>query len=166
MSFTRVMVTGHRPQHLSEGAQVWAAGELERLAFKLADDGMEVGISGLALGADTWWASAVLAAGVPLWSFVPFPQQADKWSRTDQATWQYLQGRSARVWEIAPRYSVQALHARNDRMLDAADLVIAVWDPFHQTGGTASCVQKALGRGLPIVHVDVSRQVTVMKRAA
>lgn len=69
-----VMVTGHRPQHLSPGVRPWVRAELERLALKLRDEhGTATGISGMAVGADLWWADAVVKAGLRLWAHVPFP---------------------------------------------------------------------------------------------
>lgn len=163
MRFPRVMVTGHRPQFLNPDQQRWSELELERIAVKLRDQhGMEVGISGMALGADTWWGYATLFAWRELWAFIPFPQQPDKWSRQQQAAWAELRGRATHEVMIAGEYSVGALHARNDAMLQNCDLVVAVWDPSKTTGGTASAVDKATGLRLPILHVDPIAQTTTM----
>lgn len=167
MRFGRVMVTGHRPQFLSPESQAWAERELERVAVKLRDDhGMQVGISGMALGADTWWGFATLYAWQELWAFIPFPQQIDRWAPGDIARWWELRDRAAHEVLIANEYSVGALHARNDAMLENSDLVVAVWDPSKTTGGTASAVQKAQQRGLPILHLDPVAQTTTMRRAS
>lgn len=161
--FPRVMVTGHRPQGLSVISREWIPLELERLAVKLRDQhGMRYGISGMALGADIWWAQATVFAWQELWSFIPFPQQAEKWAASDVALWNEMRGRAAHEVVIAPEFSVGALHQRNDAMLENADLVIAVWNPWATTGGTYSCVQKAVSRGLPIVHLNPDMQTTTM----
>lgn len=163
MTFEKVMVTGHRPQHLSIFQAAFATSELERLAAKLAASGTRVGISGMALGADRWWADAVLAAELDLWSFIPFPQQAARWPEIDLVHWQYLRGRAAHEHVTSLSYSVAALHQRNDDMLDAADAVIAAWSPSKTTGGTASCVQKAMARRMPIIIVDLDAMETTMR---
>jgi len=163
VTFERVMVTGHRPQYMSTFQAAFATSELERLAAKLAAAGTRVGISGMALGADRWWADAVIAAGLDLWSFIPFPQQAARWREVDRAHWQYLRGRAVHEHVTSLSYSVPALHQRNDDMLDAADAVIAVWSPSKTTGGTASCVQKAMRRGMPIIIVDLDAMETSMR---
>lgn len=161
VQFPRVMVTGHRPQGLSAASCDWVPLELERLAVKLRDQhGTRVGISGMALGSDLWWALAVKNAWLDLWAFIPFPQQTEKWRPADVALWHEMRGRAHYEHVIAPEYSVQALHARNDAMLDHADLVIAVWNPWSTGGGTTSCIEKAVNRGLPILHVDPDRQTT------
>jgi hypothetical protein len=73
-----VMVAGHRPQHLHPNVRPWIRAELDRLAVKLRiEHGTTVGISGMAAGADLWWADAVVRAGLHLHAHVPFPQQPD-----------------------------------------------------------------------------------------
>lgn len=63
--------------------------ELARLAVKLHDHhGTTDGVSGMALGADQWWAASVLDAGMRLHAHVPFPQQPDKWPAEDRAEWE------------------------------------------------------------------------------
>lgn len=167
MNYPKVMVTGHRPQHLSDMQRLYARGELDRIAQKLvSENGMTVGISGMALGADTDWCYSVLAAGAELWGFIPFPQQAQKWTLAEQQEWDYLRGRCARTWVGADHYSVGALHARNDAMLAEADLVVAVWDVRKIQGGTASCVQKAMRLGKPIIHINVATFETAARGMA
>lgn len=161
--FPRVALTGHRPQGLSPSARAWVPLELERLAVKLRDQhGMRVGISGMALGSDIWWAQATVFAWLDLWAFIPFPQQAERWTPADVALWNEMRSRAAAEVVIAPEYSVQALFARNEAMLNDADLVIAVWNPSSTGGGTTATVQSAVNRGLPIIHLDPDRQTTTL----
>lgn len=164
MSFEKVMVTGHRPQHMSHEQHAFAKRELDRLAMKLTmEQGMRIAISGMALGADTDWAFSALSMRAHLWAFIPFPQQADRWPASQLDTWNYLRGRASHEVVIAESYSVGALHARNDAMLDAADAVIAVWSPSKTTGGTASCVRKAEARGVPLIVVDLDARTTTVR---
>lgn len=164
MTWLSVMVTGHRPQHLYPEQQDFAEAELARLAVKLRDDhGTQIAISGMALGADQWWAHHALAAGLALHAYIPFPTQDARWHHTQQKRWRELRRQASLEVMVSDRYSVAALHQRNDRMLDAADAVIAVWDPRITTGGTASCVRKATGN-LPVIHVDLESLTTTLKR--
>lgn len=161
--FPRVMVTGHRPQGLSHAARDWVPLELERLAVKLRDQhGTQVGISGMALGSDIWWAQAVKYAWLDLWAFIPFPQQAEKWDSPDVALWNEMRRRAAAEVVIAPEYSVPALFQRNEAMLNDSDLVIAVWNLWSTTGGTTATVKSAVARGLPIIHLNPDAQTTKM----
>lgn len=162
--FEKVMVTGHRPQHMTGRQVEFGQAEIERVGLRLRDEsGMRVGISGMALGADTWWASTTLWLGLDLWSFIPFPQQAHRWGPVDREIWQLHRSRAAHEHVTSLSYSVQALHERNDEMLNAADAVIAVWSPSKTTGGTASCVQKAIARRMPLIVVDLDELATTMR---
>lgn len=154
-----VAATGHRPQHLSPDAREWIRPELDRVAAKLRDEhGTRVGISGMAIGVDQWWARSVLRAGLELWAYVPFPQQPDPWDDEDRAEWADLIKRAAGVKTFGQSYSVKLLHARNDGMLADADAVVAVHRAAKTTGGTASAVKKATRRRLPIIHLDPDTQ--------
>jgi uncharacterized phage-like protein YoqJ len=159
------MVTGHRPQHLRLEVRDWVRAELDRLAVKLRDEhGTVTGISGMAIGADLWWADAVVRAGLRLEAHVPFPQQPDKWRDTDKAEWQRLLGHAAETTTYGTGYSVRLLHARNDGMIRACSAAVAVLDPSKTEGGTASAVRKLLAVNVPIVHVDPVAQLTTLRR--
>lgn len=159
--WTRVAVTGHRPKLLTDAQADFARGELDRLAVKLKESHhTQVAISGLALGADTWWASSALAAGLDLWSYVPFWHQPDAWSPQHAQRWQELLGESTRQLVLGDEYDVRLLHARNDFMIRDANLLIAVYNPQITTGGTASAVAKARAAGKAIVLVDVEARRT------
>lgn len=159
----RVMVTGHRLFNSAE-QQLFAHSELERLALKLADNyGARVGISGMALGADLWWARAVLDVGMDLWAYIPFEGQADRWSRSDRERYQELRGRAAKEAVLGEGYNAKWFHARNDAMLRDADMVIAVLDPCRKTGGTVTTVAKAQVYGKHIIVVDLATLRTTMR---
>lgn len=162
-----VMVTGHRPQHLDPDVRPWVRAELDRLAVKLsADHGMTLGISGMALGADQWWAAALVRHKIDLEAHIPFPQQANRWQSEDVDEWNRLLRVAHKLVTYGGFYDVKFLHARNLGMLRRADLVIAVWDPAKTTGGTASAVEKATKMRLPIIHVNPVAQTTTIRRPA
>ncbi|GAA0528608.1 hypothetical protein GCM10010172_06500 [Paractinoplanes ferrugineus] len=159
-----VMVTGHRPQHLKPAVHAWVRSELDRLAVKLRDEhGMAVGVSGMAIGADLWWADAVICAGVKLDAHVPFPQQPDKWQKEDRDEWMRLCRAAWTLKTYGGYFDVKTLHARNDGMIKAADVAIAVHLPWKASGGTASAVEKLTGLGKPIIHVNPAARVTTIR---
>lgn len=160
-----VMVTGHRPQHLSPSVHDWVRFELNRLAVKLRDEhGMATGVSGMAIGADLWWADALVTNGVPLWAHVPFPQQPDRWKAEDRVEWQRLLGLAAKTTTYGPDFDVKLLHARNDGMIANSQCVVAVLLPGKTDGGTASAVRKATAVGLPIIHINPEARTTTLRR--
>lgn len=155
--YVKVAVTGHRPAGLTPDQRQFARSELNRLAVKLRDEhGTRVAISGLALGADTWWAQAAEQAGLTLWAYVPFPQQADQFPTADRAEWVRLRRVACRVVTVGDRYDVRLFHARNDLIVQDCDLLIVVHDPARSTGGTVSTLRKARNVGRPLVLVDVA----------
>lgn len=155
----RVAVTGHRSLEPSEAA--FAQAELARLAGKLRDrHGTTTAISGMALGADTWWAEAAVDAGLVLWAYIPFEAQADRWPEADRERWAGLRSRATREVVLGVDYDVALLHARNSLMVRDAELVVAVVDPARAKSGTASTMAKAGRAGKPLVVVDVTAKRT------
>lgn len=156
-----VALTGHRPQHLSAPARDWVRTNLLSCATWLREQrNTTIAVSGFALGADLWWAAAAVRAGLELWAYLPYPQQAQHWPVADRAEWARLRGLAnpARERVFGDRYSVQALHARNDGMLDDGDALVSVWDPGKTDGGTYSATRKASQRGMAGIHLDPARQ--------
>jgi hypothetical protein len=160
-----VMVTGHRPQHLAPDVHDWVRSELARLAVKLkTEHGMACGVSGMAIGADLWWADALVTNGIPLWAHVPFPQQPNRWRTEDRAEWQRLLGLAVKTTTYGPDFDVKLLHARNDGMIKVSAAAIAVLLPGKTTGGTASAVRKLTAQGMPIIHINPEARTTTLRR--
>jgi len=159
-----VALTGHRPKHLSPSARDWVRAELAHLAVRLRDQhGMICGISGMALGADLWWADAITTAGAILWPHVPYPQQADRWPEPDRQEWTRLisaAGRQAVTYGPTPE--IRHLFARNRGMVNAVrgnGMLLAVW-VRGKPGGTCEALRYALDQGMRPTWVDPVRRVT------
>jgi uncharacterized phage-like protein YoqJ len=171
----RVAVTGHRPADLfgwdrgAEGWQ-WLRGVLSGLLREL---GAAEAISGLALGVDQLFALAARDAGVPVAAYVPFEGQDRKWLAPDRRAYAEMRAQASRTvvcraltpgpdGEFAFRDVVEALHARNGRMVEDCDVIIAVWTG-KTSGGTYDAVQKAMRAGRVLVHVDpAARTATIV----
>lgn len=156
----------------------WTAGELARVVAKLrADHRTARAHCGMALGGDLAWGEAAVSGGLRLHAHVPYPQQPDRWPVAQRARWRSL-------WECAAeertvygdldaaadgqrsKLAPKLLHARNDGMLDQLrpGVLVAVWVPARQRGGTWSAVNKAAKRRLPIIWVDPEAQRTCVPR--
>ncbi len=156
--YPSVSVTGHRD--LSDAQMAWLRPELDRILHKLRDEHQTTDAhSGLALAADQDFAWSALNARLRVHAHVPFPQQPDRWSREQQESYRRLLERCTSVKVYGRYYDVGLLFARNDGLLDVADVVVAVWDG-RRTGGTFDTVRKAASRGLSVIHVDVARLET------
>lgn len=158
--WTRVACTGHRPHILPTGSQEWVTAELARVATKLrTEHGMQISISGGAMGSDLWWADAAHAAGTRVWLYQPFAQQPDRWPADWQAHHRRVRDYASRVATLDTTASTKALFARNDWMIRDCDALIAVVDPEHRGGGTHAAVASAQNRR-PIIRIDVRARDT------
>lgn len=153
--FRSVALTGHRRDGISHADRPWVVDTLGHVAARLGERyGAREAISGMAVGADTWWAQAALEHGLSLAAYLPCPQQADRWATVDRETWTSLRSCASREWVASDHYTLQSLHSRNARMVDDCDALVAVLDPARSTGGTASTVRRARAKGLDTLHVD------------
>ena len=153
--FPKVMITGHRPRFLSTEGQSWAQREILKTMKRLRKfHGLQEAISGMALGADTWWAESSLSLGVPLAAYIPFESQSDMWNATDRKRWRELRASASREIVLGDHYDVGLLFARNDAMLRDSDLCVALWRQSEVKGGTADTVRKARAAGKPLIILD------------
>ncbi|GAB7053231.1 DNA-processing protein DprA [Catenuloplanes indicus] len=167
MTWPAVALTGHRD--LGDATD-WVAGQLADGARRLADQGTTVGASGMALGADTLWARAVLAAGMQLHAVIPFEAQADRWTPEQQAQWLRLRGLAARETVCGPNprdhvRATAALHYRNQVLIAAAEGLVVVWDG-RRRGGTWSALLFAATLHHEVVWIDPVRRQTIRTAAA
>ena len=157
--WARVALTGHRA--LSADEATFAGGELPRLAAKLRDrHSTTAAICGMALGVDTLWAEAALAAGLELWAYIPFETQAARWPADDQHRWERLRAQAAREVVVGDAPATWHYHARNDAMVRDADALIAVVDRTRDGGGSLSTLAKARAAGRPVIVVDLAARHT------
>lgn len=151
-----VAVTGH--QDLGP-ARTWVS------AFLLAavqDYPTIQGLSSLARGADQLFADAVLRTGQPLVVVIPCAGYKGTFESAD-ARDEYarlLAAASERVTLPFPAPSEEAFWAAGRRLVDEADVVIAVWDgePAGGLGGTADVVDYARSKGRGVLHANPTTQ--------
>ncbi|TLG08720.1 DUF1768 domain-containing protein [Nocardia cyriacigeorgica] len=156
----RVAVTGHREHAFDPDTRIWVRGELERLADKLrAEHGTGVALTGLATGADTWWAQAATNAGLSVWAYQPFPEQAARWTPAQQDEHARLQAHADRIVVAGDEFAVAHYDLRNALMIDDADAIIAVHDPRIRTGGTVSALRRYCP-GRPVIKVNTATRET------
>lgn len=162
-----IALTGHRPNRLPGGynlshpfykrltglLQTTVRTELsyhERLSLH----------SGMALGADTVWAQVITQmrqenpGRIHFVAEVPFMDQAARWpKRADKEFWERLVAEADEVHVYAEQFSNRAMQARNEGMIDAADLLLAVYDGTA-SGGTANAVRYAKKRQVTTIVLD------------
>lgn len=149
-----IALTGHRPDKLGgydlqTPAYAALKAELRRL-IELALTHYDIinCHSGMALGADTLWATAICDAKaahpqrVLFTAEIPCATQASRWPLVAQTQYQQLLSQADVKHVYAPTYQPSCMHVRNRAMINACQCVIAVYngDPH---GGTANTVRYA-----------------------
>lgn len=145
--------TGHRPERLPWGeneddARCRALRALiARAVESAAAKGWKSFLCGMARGCDTYFAEAVLAARkrrpeLRLTAMIPCPSQPGAWPEADQARYAAILAQCDEVCVLEPMYSSGCMVRRSRAMIDAATLVITVYDG-SAAGGTAAAVRYA-----------------------
>lgn len=151
-----VAITGHRPGSLSTEQRQYMQEGLEFIASGLVGYyGAERFLTGLALGADMIWAELALKYGIEYDAYIPFEGQEDRWSQADQKRYKELRSSASSEKVFGQQFSNKLYHARNDTLIRDSDLLVAVWRPSVQKGGTFSTVQKSLKRNHPTLLLDM-----------
>ena len=156
--------TGHRPNKLPWKHNENALGcialrqQLSDIVVDLADRGYVHFLSGMALGTDLWAAHAVLEtrkqySNIKLHCVIPYCGQADRWSREYQEQYRDILNQSDTIIRVRREYRDGCLLERNYFMVNAASVLVAVFDG-HYRSGTGSTVRyaKKLGRELLILN--------------
>lgn len=150
---TRVGCTGHRllPEPT---ARIVAEALRAQLAPRArAGAGAFVGVSSLADGADQLFAETVLALGGILDVVLPSRRYREGLCPAERAAVDRLIARARHVRCMAfPESTSEAHMATGRALVDAADVLVAVWDgrPARGVGGTGDVVAYALRRGVPV----------------
>lgn len=156
--------TGHRPRKLP-----WGYDETDPRCFalkrslaeqiiQLADAGYTDFFSGMAEGADTWTALAVLDLkkenpALRLHCVLPYRGQANQWSASARRLYFSILEKSDDLVYMSRGYSVECMLKRNRYLVDHTACLLAVYNG-ERRGGTAMTVRYAqkLGRRIIIMN--------------
>ena len=135
-----IAFTGHRPKDLMGKRYL----DFRDALIAIVKDRTDLHfVVGGALGVDTWAAEFAIAHGIPFTLVLPFrPEVMGKY-------WTQLQ---RHIIHDEPSYDVRAYQLRNEFMVNAADIVLAVWTG-KKDGGTANCIRYALQVGKPAYNL-------------
>jgi hypothetical protein len=154
----RVGVTGHR--FLAEVEKLRAAAEeaLDGLEAAFPEADLTI-VSPLAEGADRLVAEAALEREMKLIAPLPFPRDEclqDFETKQSKRRFLDLLDQAAEVIELPiPEKRVDGYAQVGEWVLEHSDAIIAIWDgqPAQGKGGTADVAQRAIDRGMPVVHI-------------
>jgi uncharacterized phage-like protein YoqJ len=109
-------------------------------------------MSGMALGRDTGLALGALRASVPLIAAVAFEGQELRWSLKQQKMYRSILEKAEEVVIVTKgHYTPQALHNRNEFMIDWCDMVLVLWNGSQ--GETYDILQYAQTKKRQIVNL-------------
>lgn len=137
------MVTGHRPERLGDKATsvaVWLDSQLRELKPTIA-------ISGMAAGTDQIFAELALKQHISLAAALPWKKDWDKYHPVVQK----MLEQADEVVYAYDHYDKRGYVARDRIMVDAADIVLAVWDG-NEWGGTWDTIAYARKKGKTIYY--------------
>ena len=164
--------TGHRPHKFpwrydetDSRCMVLKAALTEQITL-LAEAGMTDFFSGCANGVDCWAALIVLELrkknpALKLHCILPHEGQADKWSNSAQERYRFILKQADSMKYVSREYYDGCMMDRNHRLVEAAGLLLAVYNG-EQRGGTAATVRYArkLGRRITILDPASLRMVS------
>lgn len=149
-------VTGHRPNKLgNEYDGIGPYSDFLRAKFVeiIQEKSATKAISGMALGVDMLWAEVALSLGIPMHAYVPFEGQESVWPKKSQQRYSRILEKAAQKTTVCEGgYAGWKMQVRNEAMVNAADLLVAVWD--GSDGGTANCVNYAKKAKRTIVYIN------------
>lgn len=143
--------TGHRPDKLNgydpkdNKELLWKLRSL--IVDHIENKGVDVFISGMALGVDMWAARIVLKLKetyphIKLVAAIPCLDHSSKWRVESKTEWQEIVDKADKVIYVSEEpYTAWCMQKRNEFMTNSSEYIIAVWD--GSPGGTGNCVRYA-----------------------
>ena len=129
---------------------------IEKTVLGLIGDGYTHFITGMALGADTYFAESVLAIKVKhdikLEAAVPYARQSGHFSREEKARYNNIMQNADKVTVLCEGYTPYCFDKRNKYMVDSSDIVLVV--NYAASGGTANTIRYAGASGKRIIDLS------------
>ena len=156
--------TGHRPHKFpwrydeTDNRCVALKSALMEQIAALVETGITDFYSGGADGVDCWASLIVLELkkkkpALRLHMLLPYVGQADKWSDSAQERYRFILSQADSLEYVSHDYYDGCMLDRNRRLVDAADLLLAVYNG-ERRGGTAATVRYARKLGRRVIIVD------------
>lgn len=157
--------TGHRPDKLPWGADerdprcIALKQSMEREIEGLYLMGFRHFISGMARGADLYFAEAVLALkekypGISLEGAVPCLSQPDRWPEEERRRWRQVLDACDLETLVQQNYDRWCMHRRDRYMVDRSAVILAAFD--GSPGGTMYTLNYAMNHQLDILLLDLN----------
>lgn len=151
----KLAFTGHRPTKIGgyNRESIQRKRVFTRIEWAISFEQPSLVITGGALGVDMDAAHASIKLGVPFDIYLPHVGHGSHWPQSSQDELTYLMEKAHEVILVSDKlYSPHLMQVRNEAMVDACDLLVAVWD--RSPGGTANCVAYADKVHKPIKYLS------------
>lgn len=153
----KLAVTGHRPHKLNnEYSYSGPCSDYLRTELKLilVEHKPSLGITGMALGADTLFALACLELEIPLLAAIPFEGQEKNWPTSSKKLYNEILSNKLVTQHLVTNgsYSQAAFQTRNEYMVDLCDKLVAIHDGTK--GGTYNTVRYAQSVDREIILIN------------
>lgn len=151
--------TGHRPDKLG-GYNIIVNSKMHHIAMNWLQrkkPDIDYVISGMALGWDQELAKACVSLDIKFHAYIPFVGQELRWPADAIQTYELLLKAADQVvytdvGDPVQGYTPVKMFNRNIAMVDASDLILALWNGVN-AGGTFNCVSYAVKRAKPVVNL-------------
>ena len=144
--------TGHRPNKLGGYSDEAFAVLAKAARGWLKENKPTLVISGMALGWDQALAVAAIRLKIPVHAYVPCKNHPSRWPQSSQVLYAKILSRCEKVVMVTDgEYNHSCMNDRNKAMVDASDLILAVWDGTK--GGTGNCVDYAEKKGVKVENI-------------
>jgi len=161
-------ITGHRPNKLnSEWDGIGPVSEwiLNQIQATIAENAIDVLVSGGALGVDQLGIEAAIKAEIKVIAAIPCDNHAAKWFPKSKKRYNGLLAHPLveKVVVSPGAYTFRCMQARNIWMVDYAKKhdgkLLAIWNGI-ENGGTWNCVKYARKVGIEVIQRDPTEVVT------
>lgn len=169
-----IAITGHRPARMlgyednptyqsirdrMRRILIEKSANTELFVDEAASKAPVVVLSGMALGIDQWFTEIAIQLGIPVHAFLPFKNYERTWPYAAQKHYRDLLAKCDMITHVYEddRYDPKRLMERNKRMIDEAQLLVAVFDG-KSGGGTADAVRYANTCKVPIIHIPFVKE--------
>ena len=150
----RAGVTGHQKRPGIDWT--WVSGSLRQALEGLQP--VERLYTCLAAGADQAAAEVALALDIPITTVIPMPDYERLYAVAGLAEYRRLKRRGEVLQLPGDPDDEAAFMAASLKVVDASDVLLAVWDgrAARGFGGTGDVVSHALGAGRRVIHIDTT----------
>lgn len=154
-----VGVSGQRGECFTASQQRWVVREVSQLLRRLRDEhGSRVLISGMTEGVELWAAQEAMSLGYSLWAYMPFPQQAQRWSGSLRDEWELARGLSACEVYASTSFHRDAYRQRDELIARDCHALIGVHARGVGRGSVFDVMRSACRAGANVFDVDSERR--------